>query len=97
RNISARDCWIGWRGAKGITAKKARLNHIVDLSVCLAVPPYNHFLAGKLVALCALSNELRSFFGKKYRASNPTVLLITTAIFGNHASVYNRLRFGGIR
>jgi len=98
-HIPDRDKWIGWD-------KKTRSNRIVyamDAYVIGAVPPYNHLLGGKLVSYVLASNELRIIYKKKYaraktiikkRKASDLVLLVTTSLYGQNSSQYNRLKYG---
>ncbi len=71
-----------------------------------ALPPYNKFLGGKLIALLLTSNDIRVRFQKKYegyetllmqRNIPANLLFITTTGAYGKSSVYNRLRFNGSR
>lgn len=69
-----------------------------------ALPPYNKFLGGKLVASIMASDEIRKAFHKKYKNSETLILqrkipanllfITTTGAYGK-SSVYNRLGFNG--
>jgi len=96
--IKARDEWIGWDSK----AKAARLYHVMDAYVLGAVPPYSRFLAGKLVALATVCDEVRKAFAKRYgnRASlisgkkrKPHLVLVTTTSALGRSSLYNRVKF----
>lgn len=99
-NLSPRDRHIGWDAKE----REQRLYHVLDAYVLGAVPPYNRLLCGKLMALSALSNEIRADFKAKYR-SNRTVIgartrkaslvMITTTSALGRSSLYNRLRLPG--
>ena len=98
--MKARDDWIGW----GREAKKERLYHVMDAYVLGAVPPYSSLLCGKLVAMLALSNEVRRAFRRKYRGHvslisqqvrPPHLALLTTTSALGRSSIYNRLRIDG--
>lgn len=96
-SLRARDELIGWDAE----AKRHRLYHVMDAFVLGAVPPYSRLLCGKLVAMLALSNEVRRHFRAKYKGSvtlirkqehsTGLVLLTTTSALGR-SSTYNRLR-----
>lgn len=98
-HIPDRDKWIGWD-------KDTRTNRIVymmDAYVIGALPPYNYLLGGKLVSYILASNELRTIFRNKYanartviknRQASELVLLVTTSLYGQHSSQYNRLAYG---
>ena len=67
-----------------------------------ALPPYNKFLGGKLIALLMTSNFIREGFYKKYKDYETLILkrkipsnllfITTTGAYGK-SSVYNRLNF----
>jgi len=98
-HIPDRDNWIGWD-------KKIRSNRIIymmDAYVIGAMPPYNHLLGGKLVSYVLASNELREIYRNKYaqaktiikkRIACDLVLLMTTSLYGQTSSQYNRLKYG---
>ncbi len=98
-HIPDRDKWIGWD-------KRTRSNRIVymmDAYVIGAMPPYNHLLGGKLVSYILASNELREIYKNKYahaktiiknREASDLVLLMTTSLYGQNSSQYNRLKYG---
>lgn len=99
-SLRDRDNWIGWN----YEAKKRNLYHVMDAYVLGAVPPYSQLLCGKLVAMLALSNEVRSVFKEKYfnnrslisKAKRPPYLgLLTTSSALGRSSVYNRIRVNG--
>ena len=71
-----------------------------------ALPPYNRFLGGKLVALLLTCDEIRTEFHEKYknyetllkkRNIPANLLFVTTTGAYGKSSVYNRLRFNGRR
>lgn len=71
-----------------------------------ALPPYNKFLGGKLVAYLMMSDEIRKQYREKYknretimmkRMIPPHLLFITTTGAYGKSSVYNRLRFNESR
>jgi len=94
-----RDNWIGWDHE----TRKDRLYHVMDAYVLGAIPPYAKLLCGKLIALLALSNEVRQAFIRKYRGStsfisgkkrHPHLVLLTTSSALGRSSIYNRLKIG---
>ena len=96
-SIKARDKWIGWDA----NAKAQRLYHVMDAYVLGAVPPYSRLLGGKLVALAAVSNEIRQAFTLRYanrqsliaeKTREPHLALVTTASALGRSSLYNRVR-----
>jgi Domain of unknown function (DUF4338) len=98
--LGARDAWIGWTAED----RKERLHHVLDAFVLGAVVPYSRLLCGKLVAMLAASNEVRSAFERKYQARSSFIrgreldgrlLLVTTSSALGRSSIYRRLRFDG--
>jgi hypothetical protein len=98
--MRARDSWIGWDKA----SKPNRLYHVMDAYVLGAVPPYSFLLGGKLVAMLACSNEVRSAFRNKYNGHEslirketrpPYLALVTTTSALGRSSIYNRIRVNG--
>ena len=67
-----------------------------------ALPPYNKFLGGKLIALLMMSDDVRNAFKLKYQNTKTRILtrtlpanllfITTTGAYGK-SSVYNRLKF----
>jgi hypothetical protein len=98
----ARDTWIGWRYPDDLEMKRRRLLTCLDLTVSMAVPPYNHLLAGKMICLAALANEVRRDYAAKFDTLvTPTglsegrlALITTTSLYGSSVQ-YNRLRVEG--
>lgn len=73
----------------------------MDAFVLGAVPPYQDVLAGKLVAMLAVSTEVRDAFRSKFRDRTSLIsdrepdarlALVTTTSALGRSSVYNRLR-----
>jgi hypothetical protein len=96
-SLGVRDRWIGWNSE----VKKRNLYHVMDAYVLGAVPPYSFLLGSKLMALLALSTEVRTAFKKRYENRQsvmlgqirpPHLALITTASALGRSSTYNRLR-----
>jgi hypothetical protein len=99
-SLSPRDEWVGW----SLTNRKERLRNVLDAFVLGAVPPYSLLLCGKLVAMLAASDTVRSAFKKKYsgtesliqrRVHDARLAMITTTSALGRSSVYNRLRLEG--
>lgn len=96
--IKVRDGWIGWDPK----AKEERLYHVMDAYVLGAVPPYSKLLAGKLVALAAVCNEVRRIFAERYsnrktliagKKRPPHLALVTTTSALGRSSLYNRVKY----
>jgi hypothetical protein len=68
----------------------------MDLALCMALPPYNYLLAGKLMAMLAMSKTL--FFEFLHRYRNPLLAVTTTCANGLHCPIFNRImiRSGGL-
>lgn len=82
-------------------------SRIAELNVCGAIPPYNHIMGGKLVALSAFSNELQKEYKKRYSKQASEIasamagriiykpssleMVTTTSLYGSRSSQYNRL------
>lgn len=100
--ITSRDEWIGWNGSSMRDIKKKRIGNLMDLYVCVSLPPYSYLLGGKLICYMMASNWVRDAFRKKYKG-RPTlakkriikdlVMLVTTSVYGEQSSQYNRIRF----
>ena len=98
-HIPDRDNWIQWD-------KKTRTDRIIymmDAYVIGAMPPYNYLLGGKLVSYALASDELRAIYKNKYaeartiikkRTASDLALLVTTSLYGQNSSQYNRLKYG---
>lgn len=98
-NLGVRDRLIGWDQAQ----RQDRLYNIFDAFVLGAVDPYRQLIAGKLVALCAVSDEIVAFLEAKYKGVRTTIrdeekisrpVLVTTSSALGRSSIYNRLRLG---
>lgn len=94
--MKCRDQWVGWDHERRRTA----LSGVMDAFVLGAVPPYRDLLAGKLVALLAVSREVVAAFHDKFgdrtsliseRVSEGRLALVTTTSALGRSSVYNRL------
>lgn len=80
------------------------VNQTMDIQTLGAVPPYARLLGGKLVAMAAVSNEVRDAYRRKYKGRTTEidervlpaelVALTTTSAFGR-SSLYNRLKYQG--
>jgi hypothetical protein len=101
-NLSARDRWVGWDHKD----RAARLYNVLDLFVLGAVPPYANLLAGKLIALLAVSDQVRRHVWKKYASATtiiqgvikqPHVVLLSTTSALGRSSLYNRVHLNGER
>jgi hypothetical protein len=97
-----RDEWIGWEYPHDKELKKAKLLSCMDLSVCMAVPPYNLLIAGKMLSLAMVSKQIQQDYANKYRdrvtptgmSENRLALITTTSVYGSSVQ-YNRIRVNG--
>jgi hypothetical protein len=97
-----RDQWIGWEYPRDKELKKQKLLSCMDLSVCMAVPPYNLLIAGKIVAMAMASQQVRQDYADKYQdhvtptgmSENRLALITTTSLHGSSVQ-YNRVRADG--
>lgn len=96
--LKARDAWVGWTREQ----RRQRLWHVMDAFVLGAVPPYSYMLGGKLVAMLAVSDQVRRAVAEKYRGAVSRIrqepfdghlAMLTTASALGRSSIYNRLRF----
>ena len=99
-------CWNVRDKYLGITRdmRDYWINQSMNAQRLGALPPYNKFLGGKLVALLLTCGEIRMRFHEKYknyetllkkRNIPANLLFVTTTGAYGKSSVYNRLRFNG--
>ncbi len=96
--LTSRNKYLNLKGKE----KVYKLNETLDIFTLGAIPPYNKLLAGKLVVMSAVSNEVRDFYREKYHGketemegniiSSNLVLLTTSSAYGK-SSIYNRVKF----
>jgi len=84
--IPIRDKHIGWTKENKWTHKK--INYLMNVQHCIATPPLNNYLTGKLAALSVKSEEVQVYFEKKY--GHKLALYTVTSLYGK-SSIYNRL------
>ena len=98
-HIHDRDKWIGW----DTKTRTNRIIYMMDAYVVGAMPPYNYLLGGKLISYILASNELRAIYKAKYtntktiiknREASDLILIMTTSLYGQNSSQYNRLKYG---
>ena len=98
--LGPRDRWVGWTHDD----RRLRIRGVMDAFVLGAVPPYSQLLCGKLVALLAISDEVRDAVKRKYgghktlitgNAHDGRLALVTTTSALGRSSLYNRLRLHG--
>jgi hypothetical protein len=81
------DKYIGWKKTAKWSPLK-RMNNTMNMSHCVATPPYNVYLTGKLCALSCTSQEIINRFELGY--GDYAACFMTTSLFGK-SSMYNRL------
>ena len=88
--------------------KRFSATSMMEITVCGAVPPYNHLLGGKLACLMMLDPQVRHDYNERYRdtysiiasqmagrlITKPPMLtfLGTTSLYPGHSSQYNRVK-----
>src|SRR2546427_5754587 len=94
--LGCRDAYLGWVGRDAKKLKDRGLKRIMDLALCVSVPPYSFLLGGKLMALLAMTDPLRKEFRRKYRT--PLLGVGTSCATGLHCPIFNRImvRPGGL-
>ncbi len=100
-SLGCRDALFGWQGDERKRVKEQGLKSCLQLSVCVAVPPYSYLRAGRLLAALALSEPVAAEYGRRYLDDgSPAQLLaiVTTSAMGLHGSIFNRimLKPGGL-
>ncbi|WP_198342854.1 Druantia anti-phage system protein DruA [Burkholderia ubonensis] len=98
--------------AVGVVIKQMKKRHsatsMMEITVCGAVPPYNHLLGGKLVCLLMMSPRVIKDYQGRYQdvvsiiasqmAGKPIkkvphlAFLGTTSLYTDHSAQYNRVR-----
>jgi len=100
--LGPRDVLLHWVGAAGEGRKKIGLRCIMDMPLCVALPPYSNLLGGKLVAALALTREVSSAFTGRYARNSPRgaglLGVFTLCATGLHCPIFNRimLKPGGL-
>lgn len=97
-----RDDWIGWEYPRDRDLKRVKLLSCMDLSVCMAMPPYNLLATGKMLCLAMVSKQVQQDYADKYRnrvtptgiSENRLALITTTSLYGSSVQ-YNRVRVDG--
>lgn len=87
--VTCRDRYLNWLGSDRTEIKNKGLRQLMDLSICMSLPPYSFLFGGKLVALLAMTDQLRDEFKRKYKL--PLLGLTTTCATGLHCPIFNRI------
>jgi len=94
--------------ALGELRKRKLATEIADLAVCGAIPPYNHLIGGKLIALLMASQDARILYAQRYEQQESEIasqmagravvrpanlrVITTTSLYGLLSNQYNRLK-----
>jgi hypothetical protein len=94
--LGSRDNYLNWSGGSRKAKKDKGLRRIMDLATVVALPPYNIFLGGKLIASLAFSDVVTRELRRRYRTD--LLGVIATSATGLHCAILNRigLRPGGL-
>lgn len=94
-SLGCRDKFFGW-DVLGKRSKDQGLKACMQLSFCIAVPPYSYLRGGKLIAALAASEEVSFEHERRYGVCLRAV--ITTSAMGLHSPIFNRImvRPGGL-
>lgn len=94
--LACRDKAFGWRGQSSKEKRTDGLRRVMDLSTCLALPPYSTLRAGKLLAMLAASDAVSNIFRERY--GDRLAAITATCATGLHYPHLNRLniRQGGL-
>jgi hypothetical protein len=94
--LGCRDDYLDWRGNKRKIVKDFGLRRVMDLACVMALPPYNFFFGGKLMAALASSETIRQTFKSRY--GTELLGLIATSVTGLHCALLNRIgiKAGGL-
>lgn len=90
--VGARDRFLGWSRKRG-DVRVAGLKRTMDLATCIAVPPYSHLRAGKLLAAIACSSTVGEEFRVRY--DEALLAVFATCATGLHYPQVNRVRVRG--
>jgi len=90
-SLKDRDEYLLWTER---VKKKLGLRMIMQLTVCMALPPYNLLYGAKLVAALALSDPIQKEFF--YRYTVPLLAVITTSATGIHNAIFNRIKLNNL-
>lgn len=95
-SMACRDEAFGWIGSDGADRRVSGLRRVMDLSTCLALPPYANLRAGKLLAVLAASDVVTDVFQLRY--GERLASIVATCATGLHYPQLNRLnvRRGGL-
>lgn len=94
-SLRDRDNYFKWTDIDSRSEQKqvkdVGLKHIMQLSVCMAVEPYNYLCATRLIALLAFSTPIQEEFQQRYEDHFPLLALVTTSATHLHAPIFTRI------
>lgn len=95
-SLKCRDDYFNWNQSIIDSFKRLKdikdegLRKIMQLSICMAVPPYSFAFAAKLMTVLSFSKPIQEIYQRKYK--DPLLAIIATGVFGDHAALYNRIK-----
>lgn len=101
-SLSSRDKFLQWNVKGRMRLLNRGLGSLMQLAVCMSLPPYSYLLCGKLMAALALSEPIADAYRLRYksksRAGAKLLGLITICAGGLHCPIFHRimLRPGGL-
>lgn len=101
-SLSCRDTFLHWDSKHRPELRNDGLDALMQLAVCMSLPPYSYLLCGKLMAALALSktiaDEYRTRYKEKIRRGTRLQGLTTICAGGRHCPIFHRimLRPGGL-
>lgn len=94
--LASRDQFLNWNSRSTSHLRKKGLDALMQLAVCMSIPPYSYLLGGKLTAALALSDTIAKHYQRRYKSK--LLGLLTICAGGNHCPIFHRimLRPGGL-
>lgn len=85
--LGCRDKYIGWN--HDLKFKSNKINHILNLSVCVPLQSWGYLTGGKLMLMLSLSKQVQDDFKMLY--GDDLIGVSTTSLYGK-SSQYNRVK-----
>jgi Druantia protein DruA len=98
-SLRCRDELYKWIGPHRRAVKHRGLNSSMQLSICMAIPPYDGLRVGRLLAALAASSDVAAIFEDRYGHNSDRLrAVIAMCGTGIHAPIFNRimLKAGGL-
>jgi hypothetical protein len=99
-SLAARDTFLGWDSANDLNLKRRGLDSCMQLSLCMAIPPYDSYRAARLIVALAACREVAECYKARYCKTSSGALhaIVTTSVSGSHSPMFNRImiRSGGL-